>query len=101
VLGGVINPLIFNIQVFMLIFLAILLEEKVDYKKERWFKTKKGKAFSFLFEYGFMLKIAGFIAFLMITFQPLFFAALLLFDLGYDFMLLVVHRKLGKGILWG
>jgi len=99
--GGVINPLIFNIQVFMLLFLAILLEEKVDYKKEKWFKTKKGKCFSFVFEYGFMLKVAAVIGFLVITYQPIFFAAVILFDLGYDLMLFIVHKKLGKGILWG
>jgi len=100
ILGGTIQPLLTNTPVFAIIFLAIVLEEKVDYKKEKWFKTKKGKAFSFFFEYGFMLKIAAFVAFMILTFQPLFFLALLLFDFGYDAMLIAVHKKLGKGILW-
>ena len=100
IVGGTIEIIYLNIEIFVILFIAILLEEKINYKKDKWFKTKKGKIFSFIFEYGLMIKLAGFIAFVIMTYNPIYFFAVLLFDLGYDLMILITHKKLGKKLLW-
>ncbi|MDD3083432.1 MAG: hypothetical protein PHP82_00225 [Candidatus ainarchaeum sp.] len=100
IVGGTIDIIYFNIEIFTILFVAILLEEKINYKKDKWFKTKKGKLFSFIFEYGVMVKLSGFVAFVILSYNPLYFFAIILFDLGYDLMILITHKKLGKKILW-
>jgi len=102
-LGGTVQPLIAQQSeqaIFLLFFLAAMVEEKIDYKKAKLFKNKRGKTFSFIFEYGVMLKLCAFLVFIVIKFDPLFFFAVLLFDLGYDLMVFLTHKRLGKGILW-
>jgi hypothetical protein len=98
--GGTIEIIFLNKEIFLILFLSILFEERINYKKDKWFKTKKGKTFSFIFEYGLMVKLAGFISFIIISFNPTYFLAVLLFDIEYDLMILITHKKLGKNILW-
>ncbi len=99
-MGGTIDIIFLNIEVFAILFISILLEERINYKKDKWFKTKKGKTLSFIFEYGIMVKLSGFIAFIILSYNPIYFLAVLFFDLGYDLMIIITHKRLGKKLLW-
>ena len=96
ILGGTITPILNNVNIFVILFLATLLEEKVDYKKGIFMKKKLGKKIRFLFEYGFMLKLSAIIAFIFLSFQPLFCISLIVFDFAYDAMLCISYKTKRK-----
>jgi len=91
-LGGTIEPILNNLNIFVILFLATLLEEKVDYKKGIFMKKQLNSKIRFLFEYGFMLKLSAIIAFIFLSFQPLFCISLIVFDFAYDAMLCVSYK---------
>lgn len=101
VLGGTINPILHNPQAFLILFLAAMIEDRFDYKKQKLFRNGAQKMVSFLFKYGFLLKISAIIVFIFMAYEPLFCIALILFDFSYDAMLLLTQKKLGKKLLWG